>query len=337
MTGAKKGSAIVMDPQTGAVMAMASLPTYSPAEYSKVDDISVFNNPVISLPYEPGSVIKTLTMATALDQGVVRPDSTYNNTDFIKVGDTTITNATKGQTGTITFQHALNYSLNTGFVTVARRLGDGQSITLEARETMYDYFHDRFRLGKLTGIELSGEAAGVIMHPDDQNGAAVQYSNMTFGQGMNVTMVQVAAAFSSLINGGVYRPPTIVAGTVVDGGINKTAPKQSTAGIISKDTSDTIRDMILQARRAFYASNDKPGYQIGGKTGTSQVAKNNEYGFEETIGSYLGFGGDDTPRYVIMVQVSGENMTLEGGKHAMPIFTDISNWMIDYLQLQPKR
>jgi cell division protein FtsI/penicillin-binding protein 2 len=254
----------------------------------------------------------------------------------VRVGDTTITNATKGQTGTITFQHALNYSLNTGFVTVARRLGDGESITLQARRTMYRYFHDRFHLAVPTGIELSGEAAGVMMLPDDPNGAAVQYSNMTFGQGMNVTMVQVAAAFSSLINGGVYHPPTIVAGTVEDGKVLKAVPKQPTDGVISKETSDTIRDMTLKARRAFYAGNDKPGYQIGGKTGTSQVAKNHQYGFGETIGSYLGFGGDDTPRYVIMVQLSGDNMTLEGGRHALPVFTDISNWMIDYLQLQPK-
>lgn len=336
-SGAQRGSVLVMDPRTGHVMAMASLPTYSPAEYGKVSDISIFNNPVISLPYEPGSVIKTLTMATALDQGVIRPDSTYNNTDYIRVGDATITNLTKGQTGTITFQHALDYSLNTGFVTIARRLGDGESITLRARQTIYEYFYEKFRLGRPTGIELGGETAGLLMRPDDPNGAAVQYSNMTFGQGMSATMMQVAAAFSGLINGGVYHPPSVIAGTIDEGEFREATPKQATPGIVSEEVSATMRDMVIKARRAFYAGSDTPGYQIGGKTGTSQVAKDDGYGSAETIGSYLGFGGDSAPRYVIMVQVSGDNQMLEGGRHALPIFTDISNWMIDYLQLQPKR
>jgi cell division protein FtsI/penicillin-binding protein 2 len=337
-SGAKKGSVIVMDPSTGAVIAMANLPTYKPAEYNKVQDVAAFNNPAISSTYEPGSVIKTLTMATGIDQGVVRPDSTYDNTDFIKVDDTTITNATKGQTGTITFQHALNYSLNTGFVTVAQRLGDGKTITLKARQTMYTYFYDRFRMGRPTGIELSGEATGTIVSPDDPSGAAVRYSNMAFGQGMDVTMVQVAAAFGSMINGGTYHPPTIIAGKVGDDGeFTKEAAKPAIPNVISGSTSDTMRDMVVKARGAFYAGSDKQGYQIGGKTGTSQAIKNGKYVFNETVGTYLGFGGDDKPRYVIMVQVSGDDMVLEGNKHAMPIFTDISNWMIDYLQLQPRR
>lgn len=337
-SGATKGSAIVMDPNTGAVLAMANLPTYNPGEYNKVSDIAVFNNAVISAPYEPGSNIKTLTMATGIDQGTVSPTSTYTNTDYIQIEDRTITNATKGQTGVITFQHALNYSLNTGFVTIAKMLGDGNGINLKARETIYNYFHDRFRLGQPTGIELIGEASGTIVPPDDPSGAAVRYSNMVFGQGMNVTMVQVAAAFSAMINGGTYFQPTIIAGVINDeGDLKREAPKKVAENIIAPSTSDTMEDMIVEARRAFYAGDDTPGYRIGGKTGTSQAIKNGEYVFNETVGSYLGFGGDDTPRYVIMIEVSGENKTLEGGKHALPIFTDISNWMIDYLQLQPRR
>jgi len=337
-TGAQKMSAIVMDPYSGEVLAMANVPTYSPAEYNKVSDIAVFNNPVISTPYEPGSDIKTLTMATGIDLGVVGPDSTYNNTDYITVEDRTITNATKGQTGTITFQHALNYSLNTGFVTIAKRLGDGDSINLKARQTMYRYFHDRFRLGQPTGIELIGEAAGTVVPPDDPNGAAVRYSNMAFGQGMDVTMVQVAAAFSALINGGTYYQPTVIAGKVTeDGAFQKSSPKEVASGVVSQETSRTMRDMIIKARRAFYARNDTPGYEIGGKTGTSQAIKNGQYVFNETIGTYLGFGGDEKPRYVIMVEASGDGMNLKGDMHAMPVFTEISNWMIDYLQLQPKR
>lgn len=338
--GAQRASAIVMDPQTGEVMAMANLPTYNPAQYGNSSDISVFNNPIISAPYEPGSVLKSLTMATGIDQGVISPDSTYVNTDYIKEPDwpNSITNATKGQTGTITMQHAFNWSLNTGMVTIARRLGDGERVTLGAREAVYQYFHDRFRLGQPTGIELTGEAGGVIVPPNDPNGAAVRYSNMVFGQGLDVTMLQVSAAFSSIINGGNYYSPSVVAGVVdANGQFHETGKNPAQSGVISQATSDTMRDVIVQARRAFYANDDIPGYQIGGKTGTSQAIKDGKYVFSETIGTYLGFGGSDTPEYVIMVQISGDDMTLEGGAHAMPIFTDISNWMINYLQLQPRR
>jgi cell division protein FtsI/penicillin-binding protein 2 len=336
---ATNGSVMVMDPQTGKVLAMANLPTYKPAEYNKVTDVAAFNNDTVSAPYEPGSDIKTFTMTTGLDKGVIRPDSTYNNTDSIKVEDRTISNATKGQTGNITMQKALNYSLNTGMVTIAQRLGDGNSITRPARDTMYQYFHDKFRMGELTGIEVANEAAGTIIPPTDVDGGAVRYSNMAFGQGMDVTMVQVCAAFSTIINGGTYYKPTVIAGKMSDDGSSFTADpkKASVPNVISQNSSDTVKEMIHEARTAFYAGKDRPGYYVGGKTGTSQTIENGKYVDDQTIGTYLGFGGDSTPRYVIMVQVSGKHMNLAGGTDALPVFTDISNWMIDYMKLQPKR
>jgi cell division protein FtsI (penicillin-binding protein 3) len=339
---ATNGSVMVMDPQSGKILAMANLPTFDPSQYEKVQDISVFNNATISAPYEPGSDMKTLTMATGVDKGVVTPDSTYNNTDHIQVGDRVISNATLGQTGVITLQHALNYSLNTGFVTVAERLGDGQNINLQARDTMYDYFHNKFGLGQLTGIQLSGEEAGIILPPTDPNGGAVQYSNMAFGQGLDVTMVQVCAAFSSVINGGTYYSPTVLAGTMSDDGsiFTPQTSKPVRTSVIKPSTSDTMRNMIHVARDAFYASDDTSGYYVGGKTGTSQTLVDGQYVNNQTVGTYLGFGGNDGtssgPKYVIMVQVSGKNMNLAGNTDAMPIFTDISNWMLNYLKLQPK-
>jgi cell division protein FtsI/penicillin-binding protein 2 len=337
---ATNGSVMVMDPQSGKVVAMANLPTYNPAEYTKVTDAAAFNNATISAPYEPGSDVKTMTMAVGLDKGVVEPDSTYNNTDSIEIEDRTITNATKGQTGNITFQHAMNYSLNTGFVTVAERLGDGNNITRAARDTMYSYFHDKFRLGILTGIELAGEAQGTVIPPTDPDGGAVRYSNMAFGQGLDVTMLQACAAFSTIINGGTYYTPSVIAGDMSDDGgtFTAAAAKPSQQGVISKAASDKLRTMVHNARDAFYSGNDKKGYYIGGKTGTSQTIENGKYVDNQTVGTYLGFGGNssDAPRYVIMVQVSGKGMNLAGNTDAMPIFTDISNWMLDYLKLQPK-
>lgn len=335
--GADRGSVVVMDPQNGKVLAIANTPSYDASKLNEVTDVSSFNNGVISTPYEPGSDVKTFTVATGVDKGVVDASATYVNTDYIEVEDRTITNATKGYTGEITFQTALNWSLNTGFVTIAQRLGDGKSINRQARDTMYDYFYNKFHLGKLTGIELANEATGIIISPEEVEGNAVRYSNMAFGQGMDVTMIQVATAFCSLVNGGKYYQPTIVAGTIDADGEYVEKDTGDYEQIISKSTADQVREMTHIARSSFFESIDKPGYYVGGKTGTSQVVKDGVYADDETVATYLGYGGSEkTSKYVIMVQVSGDHKEFGGAQDAMPIFTDISNWLLDYFKVTPK-
>lgn len=333
--GATKGSVIVMDPQTGKVMAMANYPTYNPTEFTKVQDGADFTNATVSVPYEPASVLKTFTMAAGIDQGVMTADTTFVNTDTIRIEDRVINNALKGHRGTLTMQQALNWSLNTGTVEMAQRMGGG-SINREARNTLYAYYHDRFGLGQLTGIEVSGETKGNVISPAEQEGNAVRYANMTFGQGLDVTMVQVAAGFSSIVNGGHYYKPTVLNGVVQPNGTFMQYQVSTPRTTIKASTSTQMRDMTIEARKSFFVNQDREGYMIGGKTGTSETLINGKYVKNQTIGSYLGFGGDDAPRYVIMVQVSADGKNLEGGIHAGPIFTDISNWMIDYLKLQPK-
>ena len=339
--GAKKGSILVMDPNNGKVLAMANLPSYDPANYNQVSDVANFNNDTISAPYEPGSDVKTYTLATGIDQGVVKTSDTYNNSDHIKVGDITISNATLGHTGNITFQTALTWSLNTGFVTVAERLGDGTNITKSARDVMYDYFHNRLGLGSLTGIELANEAAGTVISPDDPSGDgnAVRYSNMAFGQGLDATLIQVATGFSALVNGGNYYKPSIIDGSVKDGVFTEDkAPTPLRTNVVAKSTSEQVKTATHDARATSFGKTDRQGYYVGGKTGTSQVIINGQYSNSETIGTYLGYGGGsiDEPRYVIMVQVSGKDQILGGAQDALPIFTEVSNWMLDYLKIQPK-
>lgn len=335
-TGAKQGSILVMNPNNGQVMAMANLPTYDQSKYYEVSDLNLFNNPIISKPYEPASVIKPFTMATAIDKGVAKPSDTYRNEGRIRVDDRWIANAYQGQRGTITFQTMMNWSLNTGTVTLLQRLGDGKSITKSARETLYDYFYNKFRLGQRTGIALSGEAAGEIVSPDRVEGNAVRYSNMSFGQGMNTTAIQVAAGFSSIINGGEYYSPTIIAGEVKDGQFIKNDTGELLGKTVSSSTSSAMRKMLVDARQEFYSIYDRKGYNIGGKTGTSETIKNGAYTDKQTIGSYIGFGGGEKPEYVVMIVLSGEDQNLQGARDAVPIFNDISNWLLGYLGVQPK-
>lgn len=336
-TGAKYASALVMNPQNGQVLAMANLPTYNPEQMLRINDIGVFNNNTISEPYEAGSVVKAFTVAMGIDSGTISPRSTFYNTDTVVVDGERISNLTRGQTGEIDMQHALTWSLNTGMVTIAERMGNGDYITAKARQSMYDYFYNKFKLGQNTGISLAGERPGVIIEPNTVQGNAVRYATMTFGQGMDITMLQAAAAFSAVITDGVYRAPTVEAGAIVDGNF-KPATQPASFRSVKQSTATKTRSMLHEARQAFYASSDTKGFYIGGKTGTSETIVDGSYRNRQTIGTYLGYGGEvnQLPSYVVMVKLSGPGMNLEGGRDAAPVFTEISNGMLRHLKLQPK-
>lgn len=338
---ATKGSIVIMDPNDGSVLAMANAPTFDPAQYNKVEDGEVFQNAIVTNPYEAGSVIKTLTMGAGLDSGAVGYDSTYNNTGSVRVDDRVIKNVEEDPIfpGT-TMTDVLRYSLNTGVVYVLQQMGGGE-VNQKARETLEDYFVNHYRFGKATGIEQAGEGEGTIVGANEGYGRNVRYANMTFGQSMDVTMIQSAAAFSAAINGGTYYQPHIVGGVrQLDGSIQAQAANVVQTNVLTPAVSAQLQEMIYQGRhQGFFGKFDPAGYRIGGKTGTSQVLDaNGAYSDKNSIGSYLGFGGTDQPKYVIMVRVLDSKATggYEGTTAAGPIFNDMSNWMLQYLQLRPK-
>lgn len=337
---ATKGSIIVMDPNNGAVIAMANYPTYNPAEFSKVENYAVFQNNVVSYPYENGSVIKALTMGAGLDSGAVTVNSTFaDGTGCTQVDDRKICNVEEDpRQASATMLDTLRYSLNTGVVHIVKQMG-GSTINRTARDKLYSYFHDKYHFGTITGIEQAGEAKGTIIAPDDQEGNNVRYANMAFGQGMDVTMIQTAAAFSAEINGGVYYKAHLVYGTRnEDGSVVRKNTEKGSQRILSESASVASRDLIWQGRKTgFFGKNDREGYKIGGKTGTSQIIDptTGKYSNENSVGSYLGFGGIDQPKYVIMVRVDDAKVGgYEGTTAAGPIFNDMNNWMLDNYPLR---
>ena len=332
---ASTGSILIMNPTNGQVIAMANYPTYDPAEYSKVEDYTLFQNRIVSAPYENGSVVKTLVIGAGLDSGSITANSTFRDTTgCTTVEDRSICNIPEDPIlARATMQDILTYSLNTGTVYVLRQMGGGE-INKKARDTLYRYYHDQFRFGQLTGIEQQGESGGIIISPNEQEGNAVRYSNMVFGQGMNQTMIQTASAFSALINGGTFYQPHVVAGVQYDNGSFATKqPEIIKKNVVSASVSTTVRDMTVQGRKlGGFGRSDKPGYMIGGKTGSSQTIdpKTGKY-TEDTIGSYLGFGGVDRPEYVIMVRVDDSKLPgNHGSTAAAPIFNDMNTWMVDH-------
>jgi len=331
-------SAVVMNPRNGQILAMAGTPTYNPAEYAKVTDARAFQTDVTMSAFNPASVCKTFALAAAVDSGVMTPETTYNNTDLVTIDGWPIQNAIKGHTGNISMQEVLTYSLNTGSIQALRLLGGSETeITYQGKEKLYDYYYNRFGLGKYTGIELA-ESKGTVIPPTDIDGTNARYANMTFGQSLDLTMIQVATAFSAVVNGGDYYTPTLVAGEIKNGEFVRDVLKERDHQAIESSTSETMRKMLHTARLVF--PNVKyydEGVYVGGKTGTAQVVKNGKYTFDETIATYIGYGArseTDYPEYVIMTKVWEDNRRLDGGMNAKPIFDEISQFMVNYLKMR---
>lgn len=331
-------SAVVMNPRNGQILAMAGTPTYNPAEYAKVTDARAFQTDVTMSAFNPASVCKTFALAAAVDSGVMTPETTYNNTDLVTIDGWPIQNAIKGHTGNISMQEVLTYSLNTGSIQALRLLGGSETeITYQGKEKLYDYYYNKFGLGKYTGIELA-ESKGTVIPPTDIDGTNARYANMTFGQSLDLTMIQVATAFSAVVNGGDYYTPTLVAGEIKNGEFVRDTLKERDHQAIESSTSETMRKMLHTARLVF--PNVKyydEGVYVGGKTGTAQVVKNGKYTFDETIATYIGYGArseTDYPEYVIMTKVWEDNRRLDGGMNAKPIFDEISQFMVNYLKMR---
>ena len=334
--GVSHGSAMVYDPNSGKVMAMVSLPSYSPADYGKVEDASVFVNDVLENPYEPGSICKGFTMASAINEGKMTPETTYYNEGTTMVDGWPIDNAQKEkQLGEITMRTALQWSLNTGSVQALRLLGGSTTeITQRGKELLYDYYYNHYGLGQPTGIELY-ENAGTVVPPDSEYAYNSTYANMTFGQGLNVTMVQVAAGWSSLINGGYYYQPTVIAGYVDrSGNFKKAEKKEPVRTTVTPETSATMRGMLHDTR---WWMGDPPEYYFGGKTGTAQAIRDGAYVMDEFVSGYIGFGGasQDRPEYVIIIKMWEKGRTTSSEEEVRPVFEDLKMWMIDYLRIRP--
>ena len=342
-TAATNASVLIMKPDNGEVIAMANLPNYDASNYTDVTDASAFVNYVTDVPYEPASICKSFAFSAAINEGLMTADTTYYNQGYEIVDGWKIENAEKGAhlNGSITMRTALYWSLNTGSIYALKLLGGNPSaINQQGREKLYDYYYNKFRLGQVTGIELV-EAEGFIPDPNEGWGRDSTYANMTFGQNLGITMIQTATAFSSVVNGGTWRTPTIVKGQLVDDEITpiKIVEDRVEDKILSDETSAMMRDMLIYNRGyKVKAGIDRPGYDIGGKSGTAQVIVNGAYDdtFAQLIGSYIGFvsPSGEMPKYVIMVKMWGEGREV-GSNDAMALFDKLSNYLIDYYKIKP--
>lgn len=342
-TAATHAAVLVMNPNTGEVIAMTALPNYNPGDYGNVKDASAYINQVTEIPYEPASICKNFAFSAAINEGKMTDESTYFNQGYEIVDGWKIMNAEQRSMlyGQINMRTALYWSLNTGSIQALKFLGGNPNeITKTGREKLYDYYHNKFRLGQATGIELI-EGVGYIEDPNEGWGRDSTYANMTFGQNLGITMVQTATAFSSVINGGVWRTPSVVKGTLEKDEIKPLENREVVEDqILKPETSAMMRSMLIN-NRSYKARMgiDKPGYDVGGKSGTAQVIVDGAYdeSMNNLVGSYIGFvaGAGKMPEYVIMTKMWGEGQALSGAE-AQNLFDALSNYVISYLKIKPE-
>lgn len=321
------GSIVVMDPKTGNILGLANFPNFDPNAYGKTEDISSFMNNAVSLPYESGSVFKPFTMAIGLDTGKVTPSTTYTDTGEVQISGYSIKNSDEKAHGLQTMKGVLENSLNTGTIFVQRLVGNKDFLL----------YLKSFGFGDKTGITLPGEAKGTLRNLDDTR-RDINFYTASFGQGITVTPIQLATAYSALANGGTLMRPHIVEKIhYADGRVEEIQP-EPVRKVIQESTSRSIRDMLLavvvngHGKRAAV-----PGYLVGGKTGTAQVAKSDSKGYHDNyeIGSFVGMAPLEDPRFVVVVKLVDPKDVEWAESSAAPAFQEVMSFLLEYYKVEP--
>lgn len=328
--GASGGSVIIMNPNSGEVMAMCSAPDYNPNVYNEVRSLTQFNNPAIFNAYEPGSIIKPFTIAAALDQKRITPSSTYVDTGEVVIGPHTIRNSDLKANGEQTMTDVLVKSLNTGVIYAQRLIGG---------DRLKDYF-EAFGFGRESGIELNGEARGTLGRLDEKQD--IYYATVSFGQGMTATPLQMVAAYSALANGGkLYRPYIVKEILHTDGTSTVTEPVVEGTPISQKTAALVSGMMVEVVENGHGKKASVPGYYIAGKTGTAQIPRQDGQGYEtgvgSTIGSFVGYGPVNNPKFAMIVRVDRPKDVQFAESSAAPLFGNLAKFLLQYYEIPPER
>lgn len=327
---AEGGSVVIVEPSTGKILAMCGAPDFDSNHFGDVEDINQFNNPAIFAAYEPGSIFKPLTMAAAIDAGAVTPSTLFNDTGSVMVEGwhKPIGNALGKSHGEVDMTKVLEESINTGMVFSMRQMG---------REVFHEYVK-RFGFGQKTGIELETELSGTIDSLD--LGSEIYSATASFGQGITTTPIQIAMAYAAVANGGVLKRPQIIDEIRhPDGTVEKRTPQDVTR-VIDQKTARTVGAMLVSVIEHGHGKKaGVPGYYIGGKTGTAQVARADGIGYDEdsTIGSFAGFGPVEDPRFAMTVRIDNPKGVVWAESTAAPLFGKIAQFLLQYFEIQPVR
>jgi len=318
--GAKRATAIVLDPRTGGILAMAVAPGYDANRYPETSQ-DVHRNVAVTDTYEPGSTFKLVTVSAALSENLVTENTAFTLPYGIQVADRVIHDAEPRGTETMTVAQILSRSSNVGAITLAERLGAERLST----------WISRYGFGKQTGIDYPGETPGIVLPVDRWSGSTI--GNVPIGQGIAVTPVQMAAAYASVANGGVWLTPHVL-DRIVGG------PKAHVQSrrVLSTPIAHKVRSMLVNVvSEGTGTLAAVPGYTIAGKTGTAAKPDpaTGTYSTSNYVASFVGMVPASRPRLVILVSVDEPRGAIWGGVVAAPAFARIADFALQYLEVAP--
>ncbi|MFA6513958.1 MAG: penicillin-binding protein 2 [Patescibacteria group bacterium] len=331
--GASGGSVIIMNPKTGAIIAMCSEPDFDPNNFKEVKDISYYNNPAAYYQYEPGSVFKTVTMAIAIDQGKVSPSTIYKDEGQIMITGwpKPIKNSdysTYGPHGVVDMTTVLDYSLNTGAIFAMKQVGP---------KVFADYVK-KFGFGERSGIELGSESAGNIGNLLKSKVREIDAATASFGQGIAVTPLQMIMPYQAIANKGMMMKPYIIKSIIrANGKRDDISPKQS-GRIISEKTAATVSGMLVNVVENGHSKKAAiTGYFVGGKTGTAQVATMGGYSTTDYVHTFIGIAPIDNPAFVMLTKIDNPKDVQYAEGSAIPLWKDIADFMLNYYAVPKTR
>jgi len=330
---AKQGSLLVMNPKTGAILAMCDSPEYDPNQYGDVEDIGVYLNNAISDQYEPGSVFKPLTVAAAINDGKITPYTTYEDTGEVIIAGIPIHNSSAGAHGVVDMTVVLQESLNTGAIFAMQTIGS---------ERWAKYVED-FGFGKSTGIQLNGENRGdisqVLNDAGVEDSKAIYAATSSYGHGLTTTPIQMLQAYGALANDGVMMQPYIVEQVVKSNGYQDIHEPVVVGRPITPETARTVAAMLV--RVVDFGHSKKAavdGYFMAGKTGTAQLP--DEYGGYDDHrhkDTFMGFGPVSDPQFVMLVKIDEPQGVAFAEGSVVPVAGELSQYLLNYLKIRPDR
>ncbi len=321
---AESGTVIVMDPKTGAILAQASAPTFDP-NISSTITLNKLRNPAVQEVYEPGSTGKVITVAAALQEGLVTPQSIFTIPYKMKVADEYFHDHEKHPTQRLTTTGLLAVSSNTGSIQIGQKLG---------KETLYNYLR-KFGIGQSTNSKLPGESAGILHPVKEWSGTSLP--TIAFGQGYSLTAMQATSVFATIANDGVRVSPSILAGVVDESGKYTPAKENESVRVLSSQTASNMRTMM----ESVVSSNGTApaaaisGYRIAGKTGTANRFSTACKCYSGYTASFIGFAPADQPKYVISVTIQDPKGMHWGGVLAGPVFKKVMSFVLQSERVQP--
>lgn len=323
---AEGASAIVINPKTGAIMAMAVWPNFDPNKYNEVKNASTFMNSNVQLVFEPGSIFKPITMASALDINVVSPDLKYYDSGEVKVSGFTIRNSTLQSWGEQTMTQVLEKSLNTGVIFVLRRMPQG----------VWREYVNNFGFAEKTGITLSGEAKGDLSNL--KSGIEVDWVTSAFGQGISVTPLAMTNAIAAIANGGELLAPYIISKITAGDEVVFTGERMVKRRVIKPETSKTLTGMLVNVVENGSGKQARiPGYSVAGKTGTAQVAAPSGGYTDKTIHTFVGYSPAYDPAFLMLIKLDNPQGIRFSEGSAAPMFKNVGEFILHYLEVPPDK